>query len=254
MRSIYALTLSHYPFKKEDLSLSIEFEGEDEPFEISYQFEQLISFSTEFKSFYLEQQKKFVKYGIPPPKIEEIEKIFKIKKGLLKQEIKEENDIWDLKSNDRFIKCKVDKENEVNVIYQSSFSPEDFDNYEETMYKCFSEFYSNDYKIIVIEDKNGGGMSELCVPFTQYLRPKILKPIQMAMKSTKLTYKTFFKNDENLNSETCYPYTEKNDPFSEGISDIYTDGIDEAVHNRSNYIDSFNIFEKKLWKKKEENI
>ena len=98
LRSIYGLILSYYPFKKEDLSLSIEFEGEDEPFEISYQFEQMKSLSTELKSFYLEQQKKFIKYGILPPKIEEIEKIFKIKKGLLKQEINEQTDIWDLKA------------------------------------------------------------------------------------------------------------------------------------------------------------
>ena len=118
------------------------------------------------------------------------------------------------------------------------------------MYKCFSEFYSNDYKIIVIEDKNGGGKPELCFPFTQYFRPKILKPIQVAFKSTKLTQKIFFINDENLNPETCYPYTEKNDPFSEGISDIYKDGIDQSIHNRSNYVDYFNIFEEKIIEKK----
>ena len=163
--------------------------------------------------------------------------------GLIEQEKNE--DIWNLKSDDNTIKCKVDEKNGFNVFYQSSFSPKNFDNYEEIMYKCFSKFYSNDYKIIIIEDKNGGGMSELCVPFTQYVRPKILKPFHSSMKSTNLTYKSFFINDENLDPETCYPFTEKNDPFSEGITDIYNDGIDEVIHKRTNDIELLNIFEKK---------
>ena len=74
MGTNYALTLSYYPFKKEELSLAIEFEGEDEIFEISYQFEQMKFSSKEFKSFYLEQQNNYIKYGILPPKIEEVEK------------------------------------------------------------------------------------------------------------------------------------------------------------------------------------
>ena len=248
MRTIYRLTLSYYPFKKEELSLSIEFEGEDEIFEISYQFEQMKFSSKEFKSFYLEQQDFYFKNEIPPPKIEDIEKNFKIKMGLIEQEKNE--DIWDLKSNDNKIKCKVDKENGFNVLYQSSFSPKDFDNYEEIMYKCFSKFYSNDYKMIIIEDENGGGLTELCVPFTQYVRPKILKPFLSSMKSTNLTYKSFFINDENLDPETCHPFTEKNDPFSEGITDIYNDGMDEVIHRRTNNFEIFNIFEKKIMEKK----
>ncbi len=77
------------------------------------------------------------------------------------------------------------------------------------MYKCFSKFYSNDYKIIIIEDNNGGGFTELCLPFTRYVNPKIANPFTFTMKSTNLMLKTFFKNDENLNPETCFPYTEK---------------------------------------------
>ena len=73
-----------------------------------------------------------------------------MKKGL-KNKLKDEKDIWDLKSEDEYIKCKVDDENEFNIIYQESFHPENFNGYEDIMYKCFSLFYSNDYKIIIIE-------------------------------------------------------------------------------------------------------
>ena len=43
------------------------------------------------------------------------------------------------------------------------------------MEECFETFYSNDYKIIIIEDRNGGGSVDLCEPFTEYLGPKINK-------------------------------------------------------------------------------
>lgn len=114
------------------------------------------------------------------------------------------------------------------------------------MYDCFSKFYSNEYKIVIIEDQNGGGYSELCIPFTQYVRPKILKPEVTSMRSTDLIYKNFFINDENLNPETCFPYTEK-DNLLDGIRDKYSD---EVFHQRTKNIELFNIYEKKIMEKK----
>ena len=69
--------------------------------------------------------------------IEEIELKYKIKKGLIFK--KPLNSFtWDYTSDDELIKCKVDKENEYNVIYQSSFYPEEefYDNYLNTMNEC----------------------------------------------------------------------------------------------------------------------
>ena len=60
------------------------------------------------------------------------------------------------------------------------------------MYNCFSRFYSNNYKIVIIEDKNDGGYGELCIPFTQYVYPKILKPHIFSMLSSEVIYKNFF--------------------------------------------------------------
>ena len=247
---ISQLYLDYYPHKKEDLSISIKFENEDELFEIEYSLEKFNYFSEEFKNFYLEEKKKCIKNNIPLIKFEEIEKKFKKKKGLINNlKNYEDEDMWDLTSYDEYIKCRVDEENHFNVLYQSSFSPDDYNDYEEIMYECFSRFYSNDYKIIIIEDKNSGGKTELCFPFTIYLRPKIPKHTNTAMKSTKLILQKFFMNDENLNPETCFPYTEKDDILN-GAQDTYNDGINEAIHKRTKEYEQYNIYEKKIMEKK----
>ena len=189
--------LYFYPHKNEDLLISIKFEG-DELLETKYVLEKHYFQSDEFKEFFLEEQKKSFKRRIPIPKYEEIEKKFKIKKGLINNiDYIDYLNIWDLKSEDENIKCRVDIENQFNVLYQSSFYPDDldnFNNYEDIMYECFSKFYSNNYKIIIIESRNSGGYSELCVPFTQYILPKITRPsISIgSMRSTNLTLKGFF--------------------------------------------------------------
>ena len=133
-----------------------------------------------------------MRLGIPFSSFEEMELKYKIEKGLINNNINEEKDFWDLKSKEDLLKCKVDKENEINVFYQNSFSPSDLYDYENIMYKCFEKFYSNDYKIIIIEDQNGGGYSELCIPFTQYTNPKFSKFEQMTSKSSKLIEDYFF--------------------------------------------------------------
>lgn len=179
-----------YPHKKEDLLISMKFEG-DKLLETEYAFEQYKFSSNEFKEFFLEEQMKSFKNRNPIPKYEEIEKKFKIKKGLINK-LTDEKDIWDLKSEDETIKCRVDLENNFNVLYQSSFSPKNFNNYENIMYECLSKFYSNDFKIIIIESRNGGGYTELCGPLTQYIQPKIYTPLIFSMKSTNLISTNFF--------------------------------------------------------------
>ena len=157
---------------------------------INYTFKQKKFFSTEFQEYFLKEQQKYIKLGIPFPTFEKMELRYKIQKGLInKNNIEQENINWDLKNKEESIKCKIDNENEMNVIYQNHFLTSDFYEYENTMYNCFEKFYSNNYKIIVIEDQNGGGYSNLCIPFTQYINPKVSKFHKIASKSSNL-----FKN------------------------------------------------------------
>ena len=163
LSSIDALRAEDYPLKKEDLKVSIKFEGEEEEFAVEYNFEETPFFSQEFKEYYLAEKKKYFKNNIPFPRYEKIELDFKIKKGIInKRKLQDEEDIWQLKDDDEMIKCKVDEDNQFNLLYQRSFSPNDFYNYEDIMYKCFSLFYQNNYKLIIIEDGNTGGKTELC--------------------------------------------------------------------------------------------
>ena len=73
------------------------------------------------------------------------------------------------------------------------------------------------------------------------------------MKSTELNLKNFFIADENLNPETCFPYTEKDDILN-GPHYIYEDGTDKAIHNRTKDIEGFSIFEKKNNGKKKKRV
>jgi hypothetical protein len=122
---------------------------------------------------------------------------------------------------DNSIKCRVleTKDYKYNILYQKSFDSLNFNEYENIMDECFSKFYSNDYKIIIIEDNNGGGYTELCIPFTKYVNPKISNPFTSSMKSINLMLKNYLRTDENLNPETCFPYTEK------GNTDVLTINI-----------------------------
>ena len=114
------------------------------------------------------------------------------------------------------------------------------------MFKCLSLFYSNEYNIIIIEDRNGGGYPQLCFPFTQYLRPKILKTLLSTQKDSELNYESLIFGDENLNYDTCTPFSNKND-FYRNTADIYKDGV---THNRTKEYELYSIYSKKLMEKK----
>ena len=246
MRNIAILPLSHFPFLKEELNLKIEFE-EGEILETSY---QLLSAKDipdpEFQQFLEQEIDKYFQNKIPYQTYEEIEHKFKIQKGLLTKDNLKEDYNWDLLSKDGSLKCKVDTDEQMNILYQKTFAPSDFDDYENTMYECFSKFYSNDYKLIIIEDKNGGGYSELCVPFSRYVNPKNERVYRYGMKDTNMTRKNFVLNDENLDMETCRTITDGND-IAGGETIIYPDNV---VHKKTKDVEIFNIFEKKVMDKK----
>ena len=236
---IHNLYIDVYPFKKEELNISIEFE-ENELLQLEYQFKKLKFYNKEFKKYFLEEKKKLYKGFFPILDFEQLELKYKIKKGIISKKIKKDIN-WDMVSEDETIKCKVDEKNKYNVIYQISFSPENFYDYEEIMEQCFSEFYSNDYNIIIIEDRNGGGYPGLCVPFTQYLRPKISKPDYSAIKNSEINLEYFANYYQVLNPETCLPFTDK-DKLLEGIEDKYSE---EVIHKKSKIFDNLDVYDKK---------
>ena len=236
MKFINQLPINIFPFKKEELKISIQFEGIDEPLQIQYQF--IHKDSLDNKKLVFNQKTSNLKSISQKPLLGEVD---------LNLDIKEEK-LWNIISNDSNIKCKIDDSNLLNVLYIKSYNPkiEDYDNYENTMNECFSKFYSNNYTIVIINSENNEGNTELCFPFVQYVQPKISKLSVISKRATDLITKNFFKNDKIVNPETCLPYTEK-DKINEGKKDKYSDDI---FHQRTKDTYYLNIFQKKLMEKK----
>ena len=97
---------------------------------------------------------------------------------------------WDKEYDNGKLKCRIDIENEVNVIYQNSFFLYNQGLGIEFLIDCFKSFYENNYKIIVIEDFNLGGHILLSDTFKQYLN--LLHPSK--------NYMSFRYNDDIKNS------------------------------------------------------
>jgi hypothetical protein len=76
-----------------------------------------------------------------------------------KQKLKSEEKLnWDFKieEKDLYLKCRVDKENKVNVFAQNSFNMDYLESVR-TILNCARLFYSNNFPLIIIESKNSGG-------------------------------------------------------------------------------------------------
>lgn len=67
------------------------------------------------------------------------------------------------------LRCKVDDNNKVNVIFQNTFFPSDFFKSIEFFLECFSNFDNNKYPIIVIESFNLGGFGDLADFLASYI-------------------------------------------------------------------------------------
>ena len=244
--SIQNINIIQYPFLKEELSnITLQFE-DGENYTFSFYFNELYG-SNSFEKYFIKKVDKYIINNLPLPNIKIIYEEYKQETDPnYKPKRKMDTIKWDYESKRGLIKCKVDEDNKKNVMYQSSFSPRDYYEYEEVMFKCLDSFYSNNYEIIVIESKNGGGLSELCFPMTQYLRPKILGTVPTSQKDTDLNYEYFMKGDENLNPETCKPYDSR-EKLSRNSVDDYGNGV---IHNRTKEFDLYSIYSKKFMEEK----
>ena len=238
---LHLLYADYFPFKKEELNIFLKFEG-NESLEIEYKFQKLKFEEEDYLDYFITEKKKMRKKLTPIKDLNQLELNYKIKKGLIS--LKDKNDDnWDYFSSYGEIKCKVDNVNKYNVLYQYSFYPEDeyFAEYELMMEQCFEEFYSNDYKIIIIEDRNGGGYSDLCIPFSQYLSAKIPTNQYNSVKRSKTNKEILADYSQFLNPDTCMPYTDK-DNMIEGEEDKYSE---EVTHKKSKIFDYFDVYYKK---------
>ena len=76
---------------------------------------------------------------------------------------------WDTTIEDGNLKCYVDNENKVNVIYQNTFYSSNYEDGFIFFDECFSNFDNNIYPIIIIESFNGGGYGNLADYLISYI-------------------------------------------------------------------------------------
>ena len=105
---------------------------------------------------------------------------------------------WNYTTPDNYFKCRVDKENELNVYFIRSFSPGDNstkDKFIETIEKCADLFDKdeNNFKTILITNMNGDGFVSLSELLLQMISPYTSINIYSSIRATesiKSNYRT----------------------------------------------------------------
>ena len=80
------------------------------------------------------------------------------------------------------IKCKIDNNNKVNVIFQSTFLVSDLNRGLDFLDRCFNSFYQNSYPIVVIEAMNGGGYVDLADRLISYINLNKTIPLYLSVR------------------------------------------------------------------------
>ena len=226
---IHTIDTPFYPEKYKNLT--IEFKN-NKNLSISYKVLYPKLLSKEFKSFY-DNEIELHKYDIFEPSIYEIEKKFLMSKS---KENNLEQMKWDLNYED-IIKYKKDNVNKMNIIVQSSFYIINFFSSRKFFGQLMEELSNNEYPIILIQNKNGGGI----ILFSSVLQ-KVLN-YKSAMVKAIMTYKIndfnkkIISNQISFDIESCSYQS----PNSDGK--IYTDDFGNGIkHNRTQFFSLMNTY------------
>ena len=99
---------------------------------------------------------------------------------------------WDFEFIDKDetlkFKCIVDKVNEVNVLVQTNFMFEDVLEALNIIGNCSEIFHSNEYPIIVIESRNGGGLAAFGLIFMEMLQTAIYPTEYVSYKTDNIIF------------------------------------------------------------------
>ena len=135
---------------------------------------------------------------------------------------------WDI-NIDNHIKCKVDHDKKVNVIYQNSFKPDNSDplGIIKNISYCHGNFSSNDYPLIVIESLNGGGYAQLS-KLMQQLVQDLMKPKNyFSIIHNENTYKFLRDNKDS------FLFVDDEEKRNLTIYEFYKDKINDNMGNRT---------------------
>ena len=150
---------------------------------------------------------------------------------------------WKLTYDNGDLKCTVDDNNKVNVIYQNTFFPS---NLEESIIffdECFSSFDNNYYPIIIIEDFNRGGygrLADLLISYINLNKTSIVYSSYRYNEQTQNYVSKFYAHKPLGNCEIKYGTYFFNNIIKEDNYGETPDGK-KLIHKRTEMFDSFII-------------
>ena len=119
----------------------------------------------------------------------------------------EPNITWDIEyvpGNPKYFQCRVDNDNELNVIHLPTFSYKNETLIIQLIKDCISLFDQNNYKIVVILNFNGGGVEVVSQTLIEYIQPHIPSLFYNTLRKGEYLDKYYdnnFKDDSIV--ETC---------------------------------------------------
>ena len=246
--AISHFSLAFHPFNYSDFSI-YEYEFEDNKIlrlasVMSVPNIKDVEFNKFYEDYVKDKQKNSQNQFFQIPSVEEVREKYLIYKGIkkepkrnLKEEIKEEKIEWNitLSSSEGELKCRVDEENQVNVVVQTSFSLGYYAGILKII-ECAKLFYTNKYPIIIIESKNGGGTAQLYMVMHQLFQMRTVDRTYFSFRMSDLS-KEHYKNKyfERTNAKTC-KFINGYDDFEE-ITDNYDYNDLNIEHKRSEAMD-----------------
>ena len=155
---------------------------------------------------------------------------------------------WDKSVEDEggLLRCRIDSDNEVNVIYQNSFHI-NIDKAVTFFDECFSSFDENNYPLIIIENYNPGGYVHLADNLFNYVNLNSPSPFPTAFRYNNDVKENISEFYSGRDLETC----KKQD------KSIFDSGpVEKDGHKRTKTFDTSDISRKKFknFRKKAKNI
>ena len=114
---------------------------------------------------------------------------------------------WDIEyvpGNPKYFQCRVDNDNELNVIHLPTFSYKNETLIIQLIKNCIGLFDQNNYKIVVILNFNGGGVEVVSQTLIEYIQPHIPSLFYNTLRKGEYLDKYYdnnFKDDSIV--ETC---------------------------------------------------
>ena len=114
---------------------------------------------------------------------------------------------WDyeyIEGNTRTFQCRIDTENNLDVIHMPTFDFKNLTKILDLLKSCIKLFDTNKYKIVIILDFNGGGIEKVAQTLLEYIQPHISSRFYSTFRHGEYLDKYYDINFEDHSIvETC---------------------------------------------------